>query len=222
MLGLSAVVFFIANKDQYTTEPNTAVLGVGSVVEIPVEVLEAQEQQQVSTYASGVIYANDIGRSTTLQVKLFAEESLKKEYEFKRKLKAAKVEEVKRFYARFGYPPLYEYAEVLVDAADKYGLDYRLMPAISIIESGGGKKLFKPYNPFGWGQYSFSSFEEAIYYVAERLRRFYYDLGWVEPRKIAYKYNGPTPEHWGRKAEWLVSLMKPEDQLKRGVNQQIE
>lgn len=61
--------------------------------------------------------------------------------------------------------------------ADKYGLDYRLMPAIAMVETTGGKNLCtslpkeKNKNPFGWGscKIGFSSFDKAIEVIAMNL-----------------------------------------------------
>ena len=58
--------------------------------------------------------------------------------------------------------------------AKKYDLDYRLMPAIAMIETTGGKNLCKSLkssnnkNPFGWGscKIGFSSFDKAIEVIA--------------------------------------------------------
>jgi hypothetical protein len=66
--------------------------------------------------------------------------------------------------------------------ADKYGLDYRLMPAIAMIETTGGKfacpYTYKitgdkgyTYNAFGWGscKISFKSKDHAIEVIARNL-----------------------------------------------------
>ncbi|MEN9881463.1 MAG: hypothetical protein RLZZ308_646 [Candidatus Parcubacteria bacterium] len=48
--------------------------------------------------------------------------------------------------------------------AEKYGLDWRLLPAIAVRESSGGKNACS-YNVFGWGScklHNFHSYEEAI------------------------------------------------------------
>jgi hypothetical protein len=47
-----------------------------------------------------------------------------------------------------------------VKAADTYGIDYRLAPSISIIESSGGIHTFRTYNGWGW-EMNFSSWEEV-------------------------------------------------------------
>ncbi len=55
---------------------------------------------------------------------------------------------------------------VFVQAADAYGLDWRLLPSISFIESTGGKAMRKN-NLFGWdnGQAEFPSLSDAIHAV---------------------------------------------------------
>lgn len=66
--------------------------------------------------------------------------------------------------------PLRNLAADFLAAADRNGLDWRLLPSISIIESGGGK-VCRNNNIFGWnsGRQSFSSIREAIHTIASRL-----------------------------------------------------
>lgn len=47
-------------------------------------------------------------------------------------------------------------------AAWDSGVDPRWSPAISTVESSTGAICFMPYNAWGWGSYSFGSWEEAI------------------------------------------------------------
>lgn len=66
--------------------------------------------------------------------------------------------------------PLAHHGAFMVEMADKYNLDWRLIPAIAMRESTGGK--FACYNnPFGWGscKIKFDSFEEAIETLARNL-----------------------------------------------------
>lgn len=102
--------------------------------------------------------------------------------------------------------PIAKNAEDFVRAAEMYGIDYRLLPAISIIESGGGKKVFKPYNPFGWGTRGYKSFTSAIYDVSRGMS-VYYSKGLVQPEQIAQKYNPVTPTQWAYKARFLMNKM---------------
>jgi hypothetical protein len=60
--------------------------------------------------------------------------------------------------------PLYGTGMTFVLVAEKYGLDWRLLPAIGVRESSGGKAACG-YNAFGWGScklHNFHSYEEAI------------------------------------------------------------
>lgn len=70
--------------------------------------------------------------------------------------------------------PLAGYGETFVEVADKYDLDYRLLPAIAMRESTGGKHAC-PYgngaNVFGWHscKTKFNSYEESIDKVGAHL-----------------------------------------------------
>lgn len=82
--------------------------------------------------------------------------------------------------------PLYGTGMTFVLVAEKYGLDWRLLPAISVRESSGGKAACG-HNPFGWGSckiHNFNSYEHAI----EALGR---NLGGANPRTASY-YAGKT------------------------------
>lgn len=66
--------------------------------------------------------------------------------------------------------PLTAVAQEFLAAADRYHLDWRLLPSISLVESGGGKNC-KGNNIFGWGagEWVFSSIRDGINTVADRL-----------------------------------------------------
>lgn len=94
--------------------------------------------------------------------------------------------------------PLAEFAAEFVTVADKYGLDYRLLPAIAMQESNGGKKVIEDSkNPFGYGIYGgsvlkFNSFAEAIERVGKGLREDYLNKGLTKPEQIMAKYTPPA------------------------------
>ena len=98
--------------------------------------------------------------------------------------------------------PLASKAEFLVKTASQFGLDYRLVASISIIESSGGKFTYRPYNAWGWGgaaaPFSFSSWEDAIYTVSQGLS-IYASSGLITPAQIAPRYNPYTPIQWSGK-----------------------
>ena len=66
--------------------------------------------------------------------------------------------------------PAYFLAEEFLLAADNNGLDWRLLPSISILESGGGK-AFKNNNILGWDscRQKFPSVTRGIHSVARSL-----------------------------------------------------
>lgn len=84
--------------------------------------------------------------------------------------------------------PLAGYGGQFVRVADKYGLDWRLLPAIAIRESSGGKQMCGN-NPFGWAscRTDFDSVQEAIEYVG-------INLGGENPRTAPYYKNKTTRE----------------------------
>ncbi|HEY1337492.1 MAG TPA: glucosaminidase domain-containing protein [Bryobacteraceae bacterium] len=63
--------------------------------------------------------------------------------------------------------PAEQYADVFLEAADDYDLDWRLLPSISFVESTGGKAA-RNNNLFGWdsGRAEFDTPAEGIHTVA--------------------------------------------------------
>jgi len=72
--------------------------------------------------------------------------------------------------------PLVGSAATFVAEADKNQLDWRLVAAISGLESGFGKHIpYESYNGWGWGVYgdnvrNFNSWDDAIITISEGLR----------------------------------------------------
>lgn len=66
--------------------------------------------------------------------------------------------------------PLAAFSEIFVAEADSHNLDWRLLPSLAIIESGGGRSAHGN-NIFGWnnGNASFPSLGAAIHQVAKTL-----------------------------------------------------
>lgn len=66
--------------------------------------------------------------------------------------------------------PAHRFAKDFIAAADINSLDWRLLPSISIVESGGGK-AYRNNNIFGWGNGNsrFSSIRAGIHEVARFL-----------------------------------------------------
>lgn len=108
---------------------------------------------------------------------------------------------------------LASYSNLFVRKADEHGLDWRLLPAISMQESNGGKKVIKnSYNPFGYGIWAdkvtkFSSWEEGVETVAKGLKVGYYELGLKTPQQIMAKYTPPSMAKGGAWAKGVDSFM---------------
>lgn len=79
----------------------------------------------------------------------------------------ARVGKVSTFLSSFN-SPLVPYAQLMVDKADEYHIDYRLLPAIGAQESGAClKEITGTHNCWGYGIYGkkvtiFQSYPEAI------------------------------------------------------------
>lgn len=92
--------------------------------------------------------------------------------------------------------PLEGTGMAFVLVAEKYGLDWRLLPAIGVRESSGGKAACG-YNPFGWGScklHNFGSYEQAIEALGKNLgganqKTARYYAGKSTKEKLYY-YNG--------------------------------
>lgn len=91
--------------------------------------------------------------------------------------------------------PLAGYGQDFIDVADSCGMDWRLLPAIGVRESSGGKHMMNN-NPFGWGsaRIPFTDFSHAIAEVGahicgnrETTARYYKDQ--TVYKKLWY-YNG--------------------------------
>jgi hypothetical protein len=76
---------------------------------------------------------------------------------------------LERFFRRASCPAV-KYARAFVEAADRYDLDWRLLPSISYVESSGGKSA-PNNNLFGWdsGRAQFASPAASIHEVGYRL-----------------------------------------------------
>lgn len=92
--------------------------------------------------------------------------------------------------------PLLPYAKAYVDMADKYNVDWKLLPSISGLESSFGlHQMPGSHNSYGWGGglIYFNSYEEGIQTITSTLRSNYYDRGADTVYKIAPIYaESPT------------------------------
>ena len=171
---------------------------VGKKEDIDVEEVKAQEvviEDKVEWVNGDRITTKTDGSVEIVPAEVFmSKEQLDKLNEDK--LKAQKIELF--FRVNRGSAPLAEYAQKFVEVANKYGLDYRLLPAIATVESSGGKSNFRSYNAWGWGSKGFTSFEEGIEVVGRGLKTGYIDKGRDTVEEIAPVYCPPNYKNWAR------------------------
>lgn len=122
--------------------------------------------------------------------------------------------EILKQYMEFYDSPLTPYADLIVATADKYGIDYRLIVAISQQESNICK-IIPPgsYNCWGWGitgssSLGFNSYEVAIDTVSKGLRENYIDKGYTTPEEIMSKYTPLSNGSWAAGVSSYMSLMQ--------------
>lgn len=95
--------------------------------------------------------------------------------------------------------PLADYAGLFIYKADENGIDWRLIPAITGVESTFGKNIpINSYNAYGWanGRYRFESWEDSIEVVSKALREKYIDRGANTLPKIARRYAVSLSWEW--------------------------
>jgi len=108
--------------------------------------------------------------------------------------------------------PMVAVSGYLVDMADKYELDYRLIPAIAGVESSFGRAMPpNSYNAYGWnnGKFYFISWEEGVEVVARTLKEKYLNKGRDNVYEIAPMYC-PSSSTWAGK---VLSFMEEIDRL---------
>lgn len=108
--------------------------------------------------------------------------------------------------------PLLPHTHHLIETADKYKLDYRLLPAIAMQESNLCKKIPKnsAHNCWGFGIYGkkrtgFDNYEQAISVVAKGLSENYVQIGLVTPEEIMTKYTPGSNGSWANSVNYFMN-----------------
>lgn len=126
----------------------------------------------------------------------------------------ARVELVRQFLARYN-SPLKPYSRDIVDSADAYGIDFRLIPAIAMQESNLCKKIVvenAEYNCWGYGIYgnkttSFKNYKEGIETVTKSLAK-YKNHGLKTPEEIMQRYTPRSDGSWSFSVEFFMDKLK--------------
>ena len=129
-----------------------------------------------------------------------------------------KAEAIDKYFASKN-APLEGYGMKFVEEAEKNGIDWRLLPAIAMRETTGGKFTCKnpkaPNNSFGWGscKIGFDSIDQSIEHISKTLggnnpNGRYYDSG-MTSEQILKKYNPDSiiPGY----SKQVISIMKSID-----------
>ena len=107
--------------------------------------------------------------------------------------------------------PMIGLENVLIETAEKYGLDWTLLAAIAGTESSFARRM--PYgciNPYGWGIYGdnklcFKTLEDSIEGVASGLAK-KYNISSVE--SIARTYNTVSTAGWISHTKYFINKIK--------------
>ena len=117
---------------------------------------------------------------------------------------------LRRFFEKRGSPARAHVQDFIL-AADRNKLDWRLLPSISVVESGGGKE-YKNNNILGWGSSleKFPSVKAGIHAVARRLStsKLYKNKG-VEGMLRTYNSNADYPSRVKRVMYTISPALTP-------------
>lgn len=121
--------------------------------------------------------------------------------------------------------PMASKADKFVAVADKYNMDWRLVPAISGVESNFGRFIPEgSYNAYGWagGNYRFESWEDSIETVTRELKSNYVDRGAVTVNQIGVIYCPPNSYNWTAGTNQFMSEIENTQIPSETLNSSIE
>lgn len=122
--------------------------------------------------------------------------------------------EILRQYMKNYGSPLAPFSDLIVQTADKYSLDFRLITAIAQQESNICKVIPpQSYNCWGWGIHSngslgFLSFQQGIEEVSKGLRSDYLNKGFSTIEEIMSKYTPSSNGSWALGVNTFMSEMQ--------------
>lgn len=97
--------------------------------------------------------------------------------------------------------PMAPFAGIIVEEADRFNIDYRLVPAIAMCESNAGKRMPKKdeYNAYGIAVYTgqvhgkaFTSWQHSIAWVSQYIKERYHDMGLKDLKDMGAKWAPPS------------------------------
>lgn len=128
--------------------------------------------------------------------------------------KDARAEILRQFFARYN-SPLEPYAQHIVDEAEAYGLDFRLLPAIAMQESNlCTKNRPESHNCWGFGVYGgkytyFDNYSQAIDTISRTLAVKYRNKnGLVTPDEIQKMYTPSNNGSWAYSVNHFMATLQ--------------
>lgn len=136
---------------------------------------------------------------------------------------------IARFLERHKSPmePHDEYGKKLVEIADRYKIDFRLLPAIAMQESNLCRNTNPgaPNNCLGFGIHArgtldFDSYEAGFERAARELKAYYIDRGLHTVEQIERKYTPSSNGSWAASVnQWMAEMRFDDRQLGREMRQ---
>ena len=127
--------------------------------------------------------------------------------------KDIRISVLQKFFSTY-HSDLENEADFIVNASDSWGLDYKIIPAISMQESGGCKNIpLNSFNCWGLGIYgknslSFNSYQEAISQVAKTIKQSYFKNGLTNITLLEDKWNPNSTGQWSYGVNFFISKIK--------------
>ncbi len=113
-----------------------------------------------------------------------------------------------------------EYGAKIVEIADRYNVDFRLLPAIAMQESNLCKKIPEgSFNCLGFGIHErgtlgFESYEANFERAAREIKKNYIDIGLTTPAEIMSKYTPSSNGSWAESVnQWMAEMRYDDRQM---------
>lgn len=110
--------------------------------------------------------------------------------------------------------PLIPFTRVIIAQADRWGIDYAIVPAIAMQESNGCKRIpLNSNNCWGYGIYgnnitNFNSYEDAIARVSRTIKEAYIKKGLTNITLLEDRWAPSSNGLWSSSVNYFINLIK--------------
>ena len=170
--------------------------------------LSSQTNKQNASFEVSPVYAQSLNTDNTTDIKTPQTDNLVD----------IRIQALSQFLESYK-SPLIPYAETAVKIADRWGLDYALIPAIAMQESGGCKIIpIDSYNCWGFGIYGdkvtrFESYENAMNAVAKTIKETYIKNGLTNPTLLEDRWTPSSRGLWSYSVNYFIGKIKEIERL---------